>query len=152
MTDDSLSRDPLPVCSAGGPCEQCWHGQGCPLFDVVHPALPLLTMTSPTLRGALMDGLGEAVVTHDMPKPCKIPSLDSCQKRFLSAHKKVDVAMHTDVAKFPQVLGFKSLDPFLRVSKQGSCLAAIKEDGDDRRLVQLEHACKANGAVLPEPV
>ena len=24
--------------SAGGPCEQLWHGKGCPLFDVVHPA------------------------------------------------------------------------------------------------------------------
>ena len=33
-----FSRDRPPVFSAGGPCEQIWHGQGCPLFDVVHPA------------------------------------------------------------------------------------------------------------------
>ena len=37
-------RDPLPVFSAGGPCEQFWHGQGCPLFHVVHPTFPLPTM------------------------------------------------------------------------------------------------------------
>ena len=30
-----------------------WHGQGCPLFDVVHPAFPPLTKASPTLQGAL---------------------------------------------------------------------------------------------------
>ena len=39
--DGRFSRDPLPVFSAGGPCEQFWHGHGCPLFDVVHPAFPL---------------------------------------------------------------------------------------------------------------
>ena len=43
MTDmnDEFIRDSLPVFSAGGPCEQFWHGQGCPLFDVVHPAICL---------------------------------------------------------------------------------------------------------------
>ena len=35
------------------------------------------------LQGALKYGLGEAVVTCDMPEPCKFPSLDSSQKRFL---------------------------------------------------------------------
>ena len=30
-----FSTDPLPVFSAGGPCEQFWHGQDCPLFDAV---------------------------------------------------------------------------------------------------------------------
>ena len=29
---------------AGGPCEQFRHNQGCPLFDVVHPASPLPTV------------------------------------------------------------------------------------------------------------
>ena len=27
-----------------------------------------------------------------MPEPCEFPSLDSCQKRFLWAHKVVDFA------------------------------------------------------------
>ena len=43
-----FSRDPLPVFSAGGPYDQFWHQQGCPLFDAVHPEFPLLTMASPT--------------------------------------------------------------------------------------------------------
>ena len=54
-------RDPLPAFSVGGPWQQFWHGQGCPLFGVVHPAFPLLTMRSPALHGALMNGFGKAV-------------------------------------------------------------------------------------------
>ena len=34
-----FSRDLLPVFSAGGPCEQFWHGQGCPVFDVVSSSI-----------------------------------------------------------------------------------------------------------------
>ena len=41
--DRRLSGDPLPDFSAEGYCEQFWHGQGCPLFDVVHLAFPLPT-------------------------------------------------------------------------------------------------------------
>ena len=52
-----FSRDPVPVFSAGGPCEQFQHGQGCSLFDVIHPAFPLPTKASLTLQGALKDGL-----------------------------------------------------------------------------------------------
>ena len=59
-----LSRDPLPVFSAEGPCEQFWHGQICPLFDVVHLAFPLPTTASPTLQGGSKDGFGEAVVAY----------------------------------------------------------------------------------------
>ena len=44
--------------------------------------------------------------------------------------------------KFPHALGFKSLDPFSRVSKQGPCVTAIKGEGGDKRLVDLELACK----------
>ena len=62
--------------SAGGPGEQFWHGQGRPLFDVVHPAFHLPTTASPTLQGALGDGFGEAVVADvacDMPEACTFP-------------------------------------------------------------------------------
>ena len=58
-----FSREPLPVFSAGGPCEQFCHGQGCPLFDV-HPAFPPLTTVSPTLQGVLKDSFGETGVWH----------------------------------------------------------------------------------------
>ena len=45
-----FSRDHLSVFSAGGPCELFWHGQVCPLFDVVHPAFPLRTTHRPPCK------------------------------------------------------------------------------------------------------
>ena len=72
----------------------------------------------------------------DMPEPCKFPSLDICSKRFLWTHNRADLVPHPvdglvlqvgDVEKFPQALGFKGLDPFLRVSKQGPCFTAVEE-------------------------
>ena len=83
---------------------------------VVHPASPLLITASPTLQGALKDGLRLAVVVCDLPKPSKFPSLDSCQKRFLWTHKEVDLAPHLviglvvrveDAAKSPQAPWFR---------------------------------------------
>ena len=65
-------------------------------FDVVHPAFPLPTTAPTSLRGALKDGFGEAVMACDVPEPCKLPSLDSCQKRFLWTHKKADLAPHPE--------------------------------------------------------
>ena len=99
-----FSIDPLPVFSAGDPCEQFWHGQGCPLSDVVHPAFPLPTTVSPTFQGAQKDGFGEAVVACDMPEPCKCPSLESCQRRFRWTHKGVDLAPHPVVGLSEQRL------------------------------------------------
>ena len=74
---------------AEGSLEQFWHGQGCPLFDVVHPEFSLPTKASATLQGALQDVFGEAVVACDMPQPCKFPSPDSCQKRFMWTARKL---------------------------------------------------------------
>ena len=82
----------------------------------------------------------------DMLEPCKFPSLDSCQRRFLRTHKEVALVPHPvtglvlhegDSEKFPRALSFESLDPFFRVSKQGPCFTALEEDGDDKRLVEL---------------
>ena len=97
----------------------------------------------------------------DMPEPCKFPSLDSCQKRFLWIHKRVDLARHPIVSlvlqigemeKFPQALGFKGPEYFLRVGKQGPHFTAIGEDGGNKRLSELELACKADGVASPDPV
>ena len=44
--------------------------------------------------------------------------------------------------KFPHALGFESLDPFFRVSKQGPCFTAVKKDGRNKRLVQLNLLAK----------
>ena len=62
MRDDS-AEILLQSFSAGGPCAQFWHGHGCPLFDVVHPAFSLLTTVLPNLQGTLKDGFGEAEET-----------------------------------------------------------------------------------------
>ena len=118
--DRQFSRDPLPVFSAGGHCKQFWHWQGCPLFDLVHPAFLLSTTVSPTLQGAMKDGFGEAVGACDMPEPCKFPSLDSCQKRFLWTKKEAYLAPHPvvglvlqagDADKFP-LAWFRTLGSF----------------------------------------
>ena len=106
-------------------------------------------MALPTLKGALKDGFWEAVIVCDMSEPCKFPSLDSCQKRFLWTNKGVDLDLYPVVRlvlqvghakRFPQALGFKSLDPFSPVKKHGPCFTAIEEDGGDKRLVELEFA------------
>ena len=45
-------------------------------------------------QGALEEGVREVLVVYDKPIPCKFPSLDSCQKRFMWAPKAVDAAPH----------------------------------------------------------
>ena len=119
-------------------------------------------MVLPTHQGALTDGFGETVMAFNMPEPCKFPSPDSCRKRFLWTHKEVDLALHpvsglvlqrNSAEKFSQALGFESLDPYFRASRQGSCFTAIEEDrGDKRPVVQLELACEADGVAPPDHV
>ena len=79
---------------------------------------------------------------------------------FLWTHKGVDFTPHFffglvlkagDAEKFPQAFGFEGLDAFLRVCKQSPCFTAI-EDGGDKRPVELELACKADGVAWPDPV
>ena len=70
----------------------------------------------------------------DMLEPCKFPSLDSRQKRFLWTNMEVDLALHPvvglvfqvgDAEKFPRASGYESLDPFFRVREQGPRFTAI---------------------------
>ena len=51
------------------------------------------------------------------------------------------VLQNRKAEKFPPALDLESIELFLRVSKQGPCLTALEEDGDDKRPVQLELAC-----------
>ena len=89
-----------------------------------------------------------------MPEPGTFPSLGTCQKSFLWTHKDIGLALHPlggrvlqvgDAKKFYQALGFESLGPFFTVSMQVPCFTAIEEDGGDKRLVQLELVCEADG-------
>ena len=57
-----------------------------------------------------------------------------------------------DAEKFSQAICFESLDFFLKFSRQGPCFTAIEEDEGDKRLVNLELACEADGVALPDPV
>ena len=108
---------------------------------------------SPILQGALKDGFGEAGVACDIPEPCKFPSSDSCQKRFLWTQKEVYLAPNPviglmlqvgDTENFPQALGFRKPGSFLySVIKQGLSFIAIWEDVGGKRLVQL--ACEGAG-------
>ena len=79
----------------------------------------------------------------DMPEPCKFQSFDSCQKRFLWTQKEVDLAPHPvvglvlqggDAAKFPQALGFESLDPFFPESASRVLPQACRSDSVTRLL------------------
>ena len=83
------------------------------------------------------------------------------QASFLTrTHREANLSPHPVVGhvlqvagaeKFPQAFSFESLDPLFRVSKQGPCFTA-REDGGDKRPVQLELACEADGVAPPDPV
>ena len=157
---DGEQRFPSSL-SAGGPCGQIWHRQGCPLFDIVHPAFPLPTTASPTLQGALKDGFGESVVACDMPKLCNLLSLDSCQKRLLWTHKEVDLAPHPSYCSsapsrrcgdVSSGTWFRKPVSFSSLSKQDPCFTAMQQNGGDKRLVELYLACKTEGAAPPDTV
>ena len=57
-----------------------------------------------------------------------------------------------DAEKFPHALGIESLDPFFAVSKQGPCFTATEEDGGDKKTLQLEVACEADGVAPLDPI
>ena len=72
-----------------------------------------------------------------------LESVEDNSKHDLAPHPVVGlVLLVRDTEKFPQALGYKSLDLFFRVSKQGQCFTAVEVDGGDKRLVELELACK----------
>ena len=80
------------------------------------------------------------------------------QKSFLWTDKEDNLVLHPvvglvlqvrDMEKFPHALGFESLDPFFKVSKQGPCLTAVEEDGGDKRLYYQVVTC-SQVCVSPE--
>ena len=59
-------------------------------------------------------------MTHDKPKPCEFPSLDSCQKGFLWVKKESNLGLHpvfglvlpVREVGFSQAFGLKTMDLF----------------------------------------
>ena len=108
----------------------------------------------------MKDGFGQAFVVCGMPESCKFTSLDSCQKRSLWTHKAVDLAPHPVVGlvlqvgnaeKFPHAPGFEG-PIFSQDHSEGSMFHSREEVGGDRRLVELELACGADGVAPQDPV
>ena len=71
---------------------------------------------------------------HDIPKLCKFLSFDNWQKRFLWAHKEVDLVPHPVIGcmlqvggaeRFLQAVGLESLDPFAFLLHAGSNIIKI---------------------------
>lgn len=93
--------------------------------DVVHSAF-LLSYTIAHLPGCLKHGFGQAVVAHDLSIVLRVGDFVLSSRRFRE---------HFFSGTWPQKPGSFSQ------SQQGEsmwCLVAIKEDGDYKRLVQLE--------------
>ena len=66
-----FSRKLLPFSSSvGGHLVQFLHGQRRPVFDVIHPAFPVLTAASSSLQDALKDAFEEAVVFAEHAQTC----------------------------------------------------------------------------------
>ena len=60
-------------------------------------------------------------------------------------HTVIGLVLQVGDAKFPQAFGFRSrvLTPYF---------TATEECGGDKRLVQLELVCEADGVALPDPL
>ena len=80
--------------------------------------------------------------------------------RFVWTQQGIGLAPHPifglvlqagDAEKFPRAFVSKAWI-LLRVSEQNPCVTAIEEDGGDKRLVELEPACEADGVAPPYPV
>ena len=56
--------------SAGGPCEQFWHGQGCSLFDDVHQASPLPNDHQKKKKKSVLSNLLSVLICHCRTEKC----------------------------------------------------------------------------------
>ena len=136
------SRHLPPNCSVGGHRQEVWEPKGhlYPVLDVVGPALSSSPTSASSLDGALHDGLGEGVRTHDVAKPCQLPLPGGCQERFLGTHEAFDQAPVSylvfsvqDVENFPQAFGLDCLDSSLVICQlQSPRLTSIEHGGDNQ--------------------
>ena len=78
--------------SAGGHCEQLWHGQGCPLFDV-RPAFLLPTMVLPT-----KEEVGRQHQGMDRPRVRQVPEGSGEQGKMKKTGCKIICGAPTTLA------------------------------------------------------
>ena len=133
--DGRFSRDPLPVFSAGGRGEQFWHGQGCPLFelDVIHPALRLRpqhhVLSKVPWRMVLEKLLRRVTCRNHASFRLLAVARCSCgptRKSILFRTQWLVSCSKQEMRRsLLKAFGLEGLDPFLRVSEQGSCFTAI---------------------------
>ena len=77
--------------------------------------------------------------------------LHSCPQSCMPIPVEGLLEVYEDMAEVLLVL--EMLLTFFRVSnKQGPCLTAMKENGGDKRLEQLELSCKVDGVASPGPL
>ena len=142
-----FSRDPLPVLSAEGRCEKFWHGQGCSLFDVVHPAFPLPTKASQPSKvpwRMVLESLSWRVTCPNLVnyRLLTVGRRGSCgpmKKLILSAPSRWSCAPSRGCGEVSSGTWFRTPGSFfVRVSKQGPYFTAIEENGGDKGLVLLQ--------------
>ena len=115
-----FSRDPLPIFSVEGSCVN----SSCMGRDVHSLMLSIQHFLCQPQHcphckmpwRMVLERLS-SIMMWDIPEPCELPSLDSCQKRFLWTRKEADLVPHPvvglalqvgDSEKFPHALGFKT--------------------------------------------
>ena len=89
----------------------------------------------------------------DTPKPCKFPSLDSCQRRFPWTHEEADSCFTPSRWSCAPGRRYREVSSRNCSQKQaGSMFHSHGEDRGETRRVELEPACKADGVAPPDPV
>ena len=84
----------------------------------------------------------------DMPKPCKVPSVDSCQKRFLWALKEVDLSPHPSVGLVLQVGDSEKFPHALVLKAWILSWSRFHMHRGGWRFVELGLACKADDVIV----
>ena len=127
------------------------------LFDIVHPAFPLLTTVSPTLQGALRNDLERLLWRMTCMNHASFCLLTVARRGSCGSTRKLTLFC-------TQSLVFCSKRSFLRyfVSKAWLIFSEsanrlhvsqlLEEGGGYKRLVQLELACKGDGVASPDAV
>ena len=144
--------------SRGGHHKKLWHRRRHSLSEVVHPAFPLkINVTHPPrcCKGWFWKRLLWCITcpNHASFHLFIVARKGSAgpTKKFTPSHWSFPPSRRCgEVSSCKSVSNTWTL--FFRVSKQGPCLTAMEEDGEDKRSVQPELVCEAYHVDSPDPV